>query len=286
DNRTAGELFEQGDNRLRRAINNEHKLSYRGGNIDGLNLIAGEWWPEGTEGVMSLEDREANRLGASVGDSIEYQLGGKTERLQIRAIHTQKGVQTRFWFEGIVADGLLEQVPYRQVGTAYLSDDAAITAQKSIAAIAPNVITVRTERLLTAARDLLGQATTGLLVIAAVSLLASTLVLISVIAAGRSRQIYEATVLNTLGARLSLIEKSIRLEFLLLALVTITFAVVLGSAIALPLLEWRMKLPSTDLLWVAIASATVVASIALWMGLRYVRVRMRLTPAVLLRDSG
>lgn len=285
DGQSASALFEKGDNELRQAINNEHKLSYRGGNIDGLTLIAGQWWQPGTQTVMSLEDREANRLGVNVGDTIQYNLGGKSVPLEIRAIHSQKGLQTRFWFEGIVADGLLSEIPHRQVGTAYLSNDAARVAQRSIANIAPNVITVRTERLLSTARDILRQLTTGLLVIAAVSLLASTLVLISVIAAGRSRQIYEATILHSLGARLSLIDKSIKIEFLLLALITITFAVLLGSAIALPLLEWRMKLPSSDLLWVAITSATVVATTSLWLGLKFVQKQLRLNTAVLLRDS-
>jgi putative ABC transport system permease protein len=165
-----------------------------------------------------------------------------------------------------------------------MSDEAATEAQKQIAALAPNVITVRTARLLATARDLLGQATTGLLIIAGVSLLASLLVLISVIAAGRNRQIYEATVLNTLGARISVIHNSLRLEFLLLAIVTTVFAVALGSAIALPLLEWRMKLPSTDLLWVAVITAGGIATIALGLGARYVRHRLDLKPAILLRD--
>ncbi len=282
----ASELLPAADNQFRRAINNEHKLSYRGGNIDGLTLIAGAWWPQGTEAVMSLEDREADRLGIGVGDLVRYQIGGKSLSITVRAVHTQKGVQSRFWFEGIVADGLLDGAINRNVGTAFMSDEAAIAAQKNIAAVAPNVITVRTARLLATARDLLGQATTGLLVIACISLLASLLVLVSVIAAGRSRQIFEATVLNTLGARLSLIRQSMRLEFLLLAVVTATFAVVAGSAIALPLLEWRMKLPSTDLLWVAIVTAVVVAVTALGLGARYVHRRMRLKPAILLRDSG
>lgn len=282
----AGELFVSGDKQFRRAINNEHKLSYRGGNIDGLNLIDGDWWESGEAAVMSLEDREADRLGVGVGDQIQYQVGGRSLSLEVRAIHTQKGVQTRFWFEGIVADGLLEGTSYRQVGTAFMSDAEAIEAQRNIAEVAPNVVTVRTERILTTARDLLAQATTGLLVIAGVSLLASLLVLVSVVAAGRSRQIYEATVLNTLGARMSLIHHSLRLEFLLLALVTATFAVVLGSAIALPLLEWRMKLPSADLLWVAVVTAAGVAAIALGLGARYIRRRLRLKPAVLLRDAG
>jgi putative ABC transport system permease protein len=280
----ASQLIINGDNQLRRAINNEHKLSYRGGNIDGLDLIDGQWWAPGTTNVMSLEDREAGRLGIKVGDRISYQISDKTLQLEVRAIHTQKGLQTRFWFEGIVANNLLDGLTYRHVGTAFMSDEAATEAQKQIAALAPNVITVRTARLLATARDLLGQATTGLLIIAGVSLLASLLVLISVIAAGRNRQIYEATVLNTLGARISVIHNSLRLEFLLLAIVTTVFAVALGSAIALPLLEWRMKLPSTDLLWVAVITAGGIATIALGLGARYVRHRLDLKPAILLRD--
>lgn len=58
----------------------------------------------------------------------------------------------------------------------------------------------------------------------------------------RDCQVYEASVLNALGVRLSEIRKRLYLEF---------FAVcgVVGSAIAIPLLEWRMKLPFTDLVW-------------------------------------
>ena len=75
---TARQLLIAGDNQLRRAINNEHKLSYRGGNIDGLDLVDGQWWTPGTTNVMSLEDREASRLGISVGDQISYQISDKT----------------------------------------------------------------------------------------------------------------------------------------------------------------------------------------------------------------
>ena len=280
------ELTTGDDNEFREAINNEHKLSYRGGNIDGLELVDGAWWQAGTKHVMSLEDREARRLGIEVGEHIRYSIQGSMIDVEVRAIHRQKGIQTRFWFEGIVADGLLDGLVQRYVGTAYMSDEAALQAQKNIAEIAPSVISVRTERLLTAARNLLGQATNGLLVVASVSLAASLLVLVSVIAAGRSRQIYEATILNSLGARLSLIQHGLRLEFLLLAVVTATFAVLLGSAIAIPLLEWRLKLPSTDLWWVAALTAGTVSTVTLGLGARYVRKRLEIKPALLLKDSG
>ncbi len=281
------ELLAAGDHELRDALNDDHKLSYRAGNIDGISLVEGAWWDHGeTLPKMSLEDREARRLGITVGDRISYRVGGQTIDMQVATIHKQKGVQTRFWFEVIVSDGLLDPFINRHVGAAWLDDAQAIDAQREIAAVAPNVITVRTARILATAGDLLGQATLGLVVVAAISLAASLLVLISVIAAGRSRQVYAATVLNTLGARLSVIRQSLQLEYLLLALVTAIFAVLLGSAIALPLLEIRMKLPSADLVWVGALTAAAVSITSLGLGTHYLLRRLRVRPAILLRNAG
>ncbi|MDJ0880339.1 MAG: ABC transporter permease [Gammaproteobacteria bacterium] len=281
------ELLANGDHELRDALNDDYKLSYRAGNIDGISLVEGAWWAENTTlPTQSLEDREARELGIAIGDRIRYRIDGRTFEVEVGAIHQQKGVQTRFWFEGIVSDGLLDPFINRQVGAAWLDDALAIEAQRQIAAVAPNVITVRTARILATAGDLLGQATLGLVVVAAISLAASLLVLISVIAAGRSRQVYAATVLNTLGARLSVIRQSLQLEYLLLALVTAIFAVLLGTAIALPLLEIRMKLPSTDLVWVGALTAIVISIASLSLGTHYLLRRLRVRPAILLRDAG
>lgn len=277
------------EDELRESLNEDHKLSYRGGNVDGIELVEGSWWSDDQDQTipsMSLEDREAHRIGINVGDRISYAVPGKTLAFNIAAIHRQKGMQTRFWFEGIVPDGVLGDSPERYVGAAWMDDGQAMQAQKIVADVAPNVVTVRTARILASARDLLGQATSGLLVVAAISFLASLLVLFSVIAASRVRQVYEASVLNALGVRLSEIRKSLYLEFLLIALVTAIFAVLLGSAIALPLLEWRMKLPSTDLVWVGLLTALVVSVSTLVVGAQYLHRRMSVKPALLLRNLG
>jgi len=173
----------------------------------------------------------------------------------------------------------------RQVGAAFLDDPAAIEAQKSVARIAPNVVTVRTADLLETARGILGKAASGLAVVAAVSLGASLLVLISVMAAGRTRQIYDATVLHALGARFGLIRLGLRLEYLLLALVTSTFSILLGAAIALPLLRYRLKLPAEDLLWLGALVAFAVSGLSLALGARYLLHRLSLNPVVLLRGG-
>ncbi len=286
---SAGANDANSDKDIRDALNDDHKLSYRGGNVDGLELVEGSWWKADDDQsipFMSMEDREAGRIGITVGDHISYAIAGKTLTFKIAAIHKQKGLQTRFWFEGIVADGVLDSSLERYVGAAWLSDDQALQAQKAIADVAPNVVTVRTARILASARGLLGQATSGLMVVAVISFLASLLVLFAVIAASRVRQVYDASVLNALGVRLSVIRKSLYIEFLLIALVTAIFAVILGSAIALPLLEWRMKLPSTDLIWVGLLTALVVSVTTLVIGAQYLHRRMTVRPAVLLRKAG
>ncbi len=265
----------------------DFKLSYRGNNIDDVTLVAGDWWREPVDGRprMAMEDREAGRIGVEPGDVLTILAEGRTFDAEIVAIYSQKGLQTRFWFEGILSEGALDGLISRQVGAAYLDDSLAIDAQKRIATVAPNVVSVRTASLLETARGILGKAASGLAVVAAISLGASLLVLISVLAAGRTRQIYDATVLHAVGARLALIRLGLRLEYLLLAAVASVFAILLGAAIALPLLRYRLKLPSEDLLWLGALVAFAVSGVSLALGARYLLHRLHFNPVTLLRGG-
>jgi putative ABC transport system permease protein len=287
NDRPLSELLSTDALSLEKALQDEYKLSYSANNIDGVTLTEGAWWTEPVTGraKIALEDREAKRLGVGVEDSMVFDIEGYALPVEIAAIFSQKGLQTRFWFEAIISDQALEPVSQRFVGAAYMSDEGALSAQNRIAALAPNVITVRTEMLLATARDMMEKASSALLVVALVSLCASMLVLSSVIAASQSRQIYEASILHSLGTRLSVIRQSLLLEYLLLAVLASVFAIVLGTAIAMPLLEWRLKLPSGDLIWLAAAVALLISLVSLAAGARYVLQRMQIRPAILLRDA-
>jgi len=60
----------------------------------------------------------------------------------------------------------------------------------------------------------------------------------------------------------------------------------LGSAIALPLLQLRLKLPSADLAWLGAITALGVSTLALGLGAHYLLRRLRPRPAALLRGAG
>ena len=271
-----------------REARDEHKLTYRAGNIDGVSMVQGSWWPEGKsrEGAwVVMEDREANQIGLEVGDLLTFDIQGRQLQAELTGIFRQKGLQTRFWFEAIFSDGALDPFISRYVGASYMPADKAIAAQNQIAEIAPNVVSVRTATLVATAKDLLGKAVAGLVVVSAVAFSVSLLVLTGVMASHRSRQVYYSTILHTLGARLSVVRLSLGMEYGLLALVTSLFALVLGIVIALPLLHFQLRLPLTFPVLPAVVAAFGVSSVCLYAGAVYLMRRLHLQPASLLRGQ-
>jgi putative ABC transport system permease protein len=228
-----------------------------------------------------MEDREADGLGLQPGDRLRFDVLGQAVEAELVAIYRQRRFQSRFWFEAIFSDGVLDPFITRHVGAAYLDDAEAAVMQDRIAAVAPGVITIHTESLLREARDLLGKASAGLGVITGISLLASLLVLVSAIAASRARQVYDAGILHTLGARVSSIRRSLQLEYALLALLTSAFAVAGGSAIAIALLQYRLGIEAENVWWMGVATAVVVSTLSLGLSARHLLGRLRVTSSVL-----
>ena len=134
---------------LERALEarDEHKLSYRLNNFDGVQVERGAWWPEGYQGPprVAIEDREADQLGLEVGDRLAFTILGETVEADLAAIYGQRRFQSRFWLEGIFSDGVLDPFISRYVGAIYMDPAKAVDLQASLAAEFPNVVTVRTE---------------------------------------------------------------------------------------------------------------------------------------------
>lgn len=273
----------------RRALEarDEHKLTHRLGNIDGVAVERGRWWSERYDGppLVAMEDWESDQIGLEVGDLLRFNIMGKSVEAKLAAVYGQRRIETRFWFEGIFSDGVLDPFVTRYVGTAYLDHDEAVDVETRLAQAMPNVITVRTQRILQEAKSMLGRAAAGLAIVSGVSLIASLLVLVSVVATSRERQVYAATILHTLGARIAAIRSSLTIEFALVALLVSVFAVVLGGMIALGLLEYRLKLNAAGLWWTGAAVAVLVSAVSLGLGARHLLKRLRLEPAALLRSS-
>ncbi len=280
-------LRDSADGARVREARDEQKLSNRAGNIDDVVIRDGAWWPADHTGapLVAMEDREADELGLQVGDRLVFDVLGAPVQAELAAIYTQRRMQARLWLEAIFSDGVLDPHITRHVGAAYLDADGALAAQDALASAAPNIATVRTESLLRETRALMARASGGLALVAGVCLAASLLVLASVVASSRARQVYDATVMHALGARHGTLREVLYWEYALLALVTAGFAMLAGGALATGLLRWRLDLDPSGLYWTGALTAMGVAAVSLGLGARYLLAQMRLSPALLLRSG-
>lgn len=281
-------LRESGDTERDRESRDEHKLSDRSGNFDDVVIDRGAWWPADHRGepLVAMEDREADELGLQVGDRLRFEILGQPVDAQLAAIYSQRRMQSRLWLEAIFSDGVLDPFITRHVGAAWMPAEQTLDAQDRLAAAAPNIATARTESMLRETRALMGRASGGLSVVAGVCLAASLLVLASVVAASRSRQLYDATVMHALGARHSLLRGVLVWEYVLLASVTAGFSLLAGSALATGLLLWRLDMSPAGLYWSGGVTALGVSGLSMALGARYLLSQMRLSPAMLLRSGG
>lgn len=265
--------------------NDEHKLSYRLENIDNTSLARGQWWAADYSGppLVAMEDREADQLGLQVGDQLEFTIMGDTVQATLSAIYSQARFETSFWLEAVFTDEVLDPFITRYIGSAMLEPDADIAVQSQLGTSFPNVVTVRTAKVLENSRSILSSAGLAMALIGAVSLGASILVMASVVAVNRQRQVYEASIMHALGTRMSVVMHSVIIEYLILALVLSAFAMMIGGALASALLTHWLKLDSAGSAWAGVVVAIGASTLCLMAGALWLVSTLKVSPATLLR---
>lgn len=283
--------------------NDEHKLSYRVERVDNVRATSGEFWSADYSGVplVAMEDREAGQIGVEVGDTLGFNLFGQTLEAELMAIYAQGNFETRFWFEALFSPGSLDSFITRYVGVAFqdnaatsnnveaqgLTDKIDIAAANAIAVDFPAVVTIRTARGLASAKRILNAAALAVSIVAITSLIASFLVLASVVTANRQRQLQEAAVLHAIGSRRSSLIKALGIEYVLLGVVVAMFASIVGAVLGTLVASMWLELPVDIVSWVSgSAVAFGIALLSLGAGAIWVARSLNVSPAKLLREVG
>jgi len=283
--------------------NDEHKLGYRVERVDNVRATAGTLWTSDYAGppLVAMEDREAEQIGVKVGDRLSFTILGDTLEAELVAIYAQGNFETRFWFEALFSPGVLDSFITRYVGVAYqdgafavdgtnsppLVNQPDIAAANDIAADFPAVVTVRTSRGLASARRILNAAALAVSIVAVTSLLASLLVLASVVAANRQRQLQEAAILHAIGSRHASLMNALGIEYLLLGAVVAVFASVIGGVLGTLVASLWLELPVGPFSWMSgFVVAFGIAILCLGAGAIWVARSLYISPAQLLREVG
>lgn len=281
------DLSDSADSVRQREARDEHKLSYWHEGFDEIVVTEGRLWEPSYRGepLVAMEDREALQLGLRIGDLVEFEILGQTLQARLVAIYAQKRLQSRLWLEAVFSEGALDPFITRYVGMSFVDPASVSRVQNQVARDFPAVVTVRTDALLKEARSILQQSGMALAVIGVVTLVASLLVLVSVMSAIRSRQTYVMTVLHTVGARVGVLQQALVLEYLLLSVVMVLFSATAGTALAGIVLQLRMGSLEPVSFWPGLAVAVLLCLPILAVGVVYLRRQFRLSTASLLRTS-
>ena len=255
--------------------------------VNNTRVDRGQWWPDDYAGppLVAMEDREADQLGLKVGDALEFTILGETINATLSAIYTQARFETSFWLEAVFSRDVLDPFITRYIGSVQLEPDTDIAVQSQLGAMFPNIVTVRTAKVLESSRNILASAGLAMALIAAVSLSASILVMASVVAVNRQRQIYEASIMHAMGTRMSVVLRSVVFEYILLGIVLSLFALILGGVIAHGLMTYWLKIDGSGSAWAGLAVSIGASSLCLFAGALWLVSTLKVSPAVLLKQA-
>lgn len=158
----------------------------------------------------------------------------------------------------------LRHAPHTYIATISATPDAELQLQRDVTRNFPNITTVRIKEALDIIHGLLRKIGGAVRSIASITLVAGTLVLAGVIAAGHRRRVYESVVLKVLGATRRDALRAFLLEYGLLAVFTAGIAAVVGTVTAwavttkVMVTEWAF-IPSIAAITLALCTAAILA---------------------------
>ena len=112
------------------ALNRELNLSWSDTAPDHNQLIAGEWWPSGSQAALiSIEQELAETLGLTLGSQLSFEIGGETFSATISNIRKVEWRSFRPNFYIIFSPGVLKNYPQTYITSFKLPDTAGFSRE-------------------------------------------------------------------------------------------------------------------------------------------------------------
>lgn len=183
-------------------------------------IVAGTWWGGTPQpGFVSLEDDYAQRLGAELGDVIEFDVGqGELREATVQSLRSVRwdNMQPNFFI--IFSPGTLDDM-----GGTYLSTALMKQEQKALIngllRLYPTIVVIEIDALIEQIQNIIAQVTSAIELIAFLVLACGALVLLACVTATLDERFRENAILRTLGAGKRLILTSLLIEFASIGLI-------------------------------------------------------------------
>jgi putative ABC transport system permease protein len=230
------------------SLGREFTLTYRDHLEANEKVIAGAFWSSpSSEPEVSVERQIAERARLHVGDTIRFDILGRTVSPRITSIRNVEWRESRNGgFVFVFRPGALDQAPQTYVAPLKGPNDASARArfQHDLVQQFPNVSVIDFRDVLERLRDVMSKVTLAISVVGGLVLFSGVLILIGAVAMTKFQRVYEAAVFKTLGANTRTIARMLLFEYGVLG----SLAGLIGSVGAIGL-TWGVSTYALEIPW-------------------------------------
>lgn len=271
------------DDRARRLVNREFNLSTMRDPPAQNRIVAGRWFDDSTP-EASVEQGLAETLGLKLGDRLRFDVAGEKVDATVTSLRKLDWGSLQVNFFVILNPSAVADLPQSWITAFRLPPEKATLVNRLTAAF-PNLTVLDVGAIVRQIQSVLDQVIAAVEFLFLFALASGLLVLYAALAGSQDQRMREAALLRALGATRRELQRSQRIEFLLVGgiagLLAANGAAAVGWALARQVFnfDWTFS----PVLWVA--GALLGAACALaggWLGLRNVLER---TPMTTLRET-
>ncbi|WP_457586973.1 ABC transporter permease [Ensifer canadensis] len=253
-------------------LRGDRGITYAKNKPENSTLAEGSWWAPDYSGepLVSFSAEEAGELGLKIGDMVTVNVLGRNITARIANFRNVEWESLSINFVMVFSPNTFAGAPHAWLATVIdpgATPEQEATVLKAVTNAYPTITSVRVKDALDIVNALLGQLATAIRAAAAVALVASVLVLAGALAAGNRARIHDAVVLKTLGATRTTLIRAFSYEYIILGLATAVFALFAGGVSAWFVVSRIMKLPSSFLPDVAVATVVIALVMTVGIGL-------------------
>ncbi|MEL6373811.1 MAG: FtsX-like permease family protein [Pseudomonadota bacterium] len=241
-------------------LRGDRGLSFADAVPEGSKVVEGAWWPKGYAGppLVSFERDLAKQLGLKLGDTVTVNVLGRDVTAKIASLRELKWESLAINFVMLFSPNTLSGAPYNVLATVRLPQGTTLKREaalsRALSQTFPAVTAIRVKDAINAFNSVFERIMVAVRLAGGVTLLAGAIVLAGALAAAQHRRVHQSVIIKVLGATRRRILTAHGLEYGLLATVTASLAVLLGSLVAWVVVTQVMDLDFV-FSWLAVAQA-------------------------------
>lgn len=216
-----------------RFLAREYNLTYKDKLNTSETVLQGAFWKPGTTAKeVSLEQRFAQRVGVKLGDTMTFNILGRSLKAKVTSIRKINWMSMMPNFFVIFPKKVLEQAPKIFISSALFGDAKQITTfQTELIAKYPNISSINLGPIVTQVRTTMRYFVGALRGLAWVCVLVGLLILAGTLNMGRTERRNKVALMRTLGLKRNTLLAIDCLELLLIGLLTAAIAIGVSSAL-------------------------------------------------------